>query len=76
MNGVIGVRELQNGRTGGRQLVDVRSSTAFAAGHIPGAISMPMETLEYWIADLHPKSDLARMPWNGSAAVASSGCGV
>ena len=35
-----------------RKLVDVRSGSEFAGGHIPGAINIPMEQLESRIADL------------------------
>lgn len=34
------------------QLIDVRSATEFAAGHIPGAINIPLEQLELRTADL------------------------
>lgn len=35
------------------QLVDVRSPAEFAAGHIPGAINIPMDQIESRLADLH-----------------------
>jgi len=35
-----------------RKLVDVRSASEFAGGHIPGAVNIPMEQLESRIADL------------------------
>jgi rhodanese-related sulfurtransferase len=34
------------------QLVDVRSPSEFAAGHIPGAINIPMDQIESRLADL------------------------
>ncbi len=34
------------------QLVDVRSATEFAAGHIPSAVNIPMEQIEGRLADL------------------------
>ena len=41
---VIELRSLQqNPET---QCIDVRSATEFAAGHIPGAINMPLDGLE------------------------------
>jgi len=35
------------------QLVDVRNPGEFAAGHIPGAINIPMDQIESRLADLH-----------------------
>jgi rhodanese-related sulfurtransferase len=35
-----------------RQLVDVRSSTEFATVHVPSAINIPLEQIEFRIADL------------------------
>lgn len=34
------------------QLIDVRSASEFAAGHIPGAINIPMDQIESRLADL------------------------
>ena len=34
------------------QLVDVRSPTEFAAGHVPGAVNIPLEQIELRTADL------------------------
>jgi len=34
------------------QLVDVRSSSEFAAGHIPGAVNIPMDQIEARVDDL------------------------
>ena len=34
------------------QLIDVRSPSEFAAGHIPGAINIPMDQIESRLADL------------------------
>jgi len=34
------------------QLIDVRSTSEFAAGHIPGAINIPMDQIESRLADL------------------------
>lgn len=36
------------------QLVDVRSSSEFAAGHIPGAVNIPMDQIEARLGDLLP----------------------
>jgi rhodanese-related sulfurtransferase len=53
MSGLITVAELAGrGATPGAQLVDVRSVTEFRAGHIPGAVNIPMEEIESRIPDL------------------------
>ena len=35
------------------QLIDVRNPSEFAAGHIPGAVNIPMDQIESRLADLH-----------------------
>lgn len=39
----------------GARLVDVRTPDEFAAGHIPGAINIPVQQLESRIHELEPK---------------------
>jgi rhodanese-related sulfurtransferase len=36
------------------QWIDVRSGTEYAAGHIPGAVNIPMEQIEARLEDLRP----------------------
>ncbi len=40
---------------GGARLLDVRSPGEFAAGHLPGAVNIPVEVLERRIGDVGPK---------------------
>jgi 3-mercaptopyruvate sulfurtransferase SseA len=40
--------------SGGATFVDVRSAGSFAAGHIPGALSIPLAELEGRIGELDP----------------------
>lgn len=40
---------------GGAQLVDVRTKDEFAAGHLPGAINIPVQDLERRLGELGPK---------------------
>ena len=40
---------------GGAMLLDVRSPAEFASGHLPGAINIPVESLERRIAELEPR---------------------
>jgi rhodanese-related sulfurtransferase len=47
----IDVQELRNS-SDSSQCIDVRSATEFAAGHIPGAINIPMDEIESRLADL------------------------
>jgi rhodanese-related sulfurtransferase len=39
----------------GAQLVDVRASFEFAAGHIPGAINVPVQHIRERVNELQPK---------------------
>lgn len=43
---------LHDSPTGYGKLIDVRSAAEFAAGHIPGAINVPMEQVEMRMADI------------------------
>lgn len=40
------------------QLIDVRSATEFASGHIPGSINIPLEEIEQRVADLSSERPL------------------
>jgi len=46
------VCELHAQPSGKSQLIDVRSPSEFASGHIPGAINVPMDQIESRLADL------------------------
>lgn len=50
----IAVSDLRNMLPLQMQLVDVRSPSEFAAGHIPGAVNIPMDQIESRIPDLCP----------------------
>jgi phage shock protein E len=41
----------------GARLVDVRTPGEFAAGHIDGAINVPLQELEHRLQELEPKQD-------------------
>ena len=47
--------DLQNDQ---HQLIDLRSSSEYNAGHIPGAINIPIEELRQRIAELGPIKDV------------------
>jgi len=55
VNGTISADELKQlaGR-GEAQWVDVRSASEYAAGHVPGAMNIPMEQIEARLGDLRP----------------------
>ena len=52
------VNELQSRLPSVGQLVDVRSASEFSAGHIPGAVNIPMDQIEARLADLRPNVPL------------------
>ena len=52
MGSVVTVSQLQNRSLAPSLLVDVRSSSEFASGHIPGAVNIPMDQIEARIDDL------------------------
>ena len=52
MTATITVADLKTGPAAESQLIDVRSPSEFAAGHIPGAINIPMDQIESRLDDL------------------------
>ena len=71
MNGVISANELKKlaGKCGEAQLVDVRSSSEYAAGHVPGAVNIPMDQIEARLEDLGPGSPVVLICKSGQRAV-------
>jgi len=49
----IAAGKLREQGAAGAQLIDVRSANEFAAGHIPGAVNIPLEQIEARLADLN-----------------------
>ncbi len=41
----------------GARLVDVRTREEFAAGHLPGAVNIPVQELDRRMAELEPKGE-------------------
>lgn len=70
MNGTICVNELKSfaTRQGDTQLVDVRSSTEYASGHVPGAVNVPMDQIEARLEDLRPGSPIVLICKSGQRA--------
>ena len=55
------------------QLVDVRSSSEFASGHIPGAVNIPMNEIEARLDDLHPGLPIVLICQAGTRARITAG---
>jgi rhodanese-related sulfurtransferase len=52
LNSFVTVSQLQKGASPQTLLVDVRSGSEFACGHIPSAVNIPMEEIEARLGDL------------------------
>lgn len=67
---MIGIETWKTWSAAGRraQLVDVRSVTEFAAGHLPGAVNIPLEQIELRIADLDPNAQVVLVCQGGTRA--------
>lgn len=50
------------------QLIDVRSATEFACGHLPGAVNIPLDQIELRTADLDPTRPLVLVCQGGTRA--------
>jgi len=71
MNSTITVSELK--QHCGAQLIDVRSASEFAAGHISGAINIPMDQIEGRLDDLDPERPLVLICKSGKRARMTAG---
>jgi rhodanese-related sulfurtransferase len=54
------------------QLIDICSPTEYAAGHVPGAINIPMEQIESRIGDLSSRSPVVLICKSGQRAAATA----
>ena len=73
MSASITVTELHRHPPVGAQLVDVRSSSEFASGHIPGAVNIPMDQIEARLEDLLPGAPLVLVCQSGKRARMTAG---
>ena len=64
----ITVAELRDQPPSQAQLVDVRSPSEFASGHIPGAVNIPMDQIEARLDDLHASARLVLICQAGTRA--------
>jgi rhodanese-related sulfurtransferase len=68
LSGSISIHQLRSQSEGQAQLVDVRSPSEYAAGHIPGAINIPMEQIEARLEDLSSTSPIVLVCQAGKRA--------
>jgi len=66
------VKKLSWGR-GEVQLVDVRTASEYATGHVPGAINIPIEQIEGRLDDLSPHSPIVLICQSGRRAGLTAG---
>ena len=55
------------------QLIDVRSASEFASGHVPGAINIPMEQVESRLADVATSGQVILICQAGKRATITAG---
>src|SRR4051795_2578835 len=55
------------------QLIDVRSASEFASGHVPGSINIPMEQVEARLADVATKGQVILICHAGKRAAITAG---
>lgn len=58
---------------GEAQVVDVRSASEFAAGHIPGAVNIPMDQIEARLGDLRSEALIVLVCQSGKRARITAG---
>ena len=68
MASTISVSELRGENSASAQLVDVRSASEYASGHIPGAMNVPMDQIEARLDDLRPNLPLILICQGGTRA--------
>lgn len=73
MTPTITVTELRDQPPAKALLVDVRSASEFASGHVPGAINVPMDQIEARLADLDPSLPLVLVCQSGQRARITAG---
>ena len=72
MTRTVTIADLKN-RPADSQLIDVRSPSEFASGHIPGAINIPMEQIESRLDDLSPTKPITLICQVGKRARMTAG---
>jgi rhodanese-related sulfurtransferase len=65
--------ELEKQGINAAQWIDVRSASEYAAGHVPGAVNIPMDQVESRLADLRPDLPLVLICQTGQRARMTAG---
>jgi rhodanese-related sulfurtransferase len=73
LDSAITVSQLQNRASGPALLVDVRSGSEFASGHIPGAVNIPMDQIEARLDDLDRNLPIVLICQSGKRARMTAG---
>ena len=73
MDSAVSVSQLRNRPSGVALLVDVRSGSEFASGHIPGAINIPMYQIEARLDDLDLNLPIILICQSGKRACMTAG---
>lgn len=67
------LKHITQNSSGSLQLVDVRSASEYASGHIPGAVNIPMDQIESRMADLDQKGSIVLVCQSGKRARMAAG---
>lgn len=73
MDSIVTVSQLQNRGPAPSLLVDVRSGSEFASGHIPGAVNIPMDQIESRLGDLDSHLPIVLICQSGARAQMTAG---
>jgi rhodanese-related sulfurtransferase len=73
LNSTLTISQLRSNPSPPAQLVDVRSGSEFAAGHIPGAVNIPMDQIEARIDDLDRNLPIVLICQTGKRARMTAG---
>jgi rhodanese-related sulfurtransferase len=73
LNSTVTISQLRSNPSPPAQLVDVRSGSEFAAGHIPGAVNIPMDQIEARIDDLDRNLPIVLICQTGKRARMTAG---
>lgn len=73
MEPTVSVSQLRNQAPASALLIDVRSDTEFASGHIPGAVNIPMDQIEARLDDLGVNAPLVLICQAGKRARMTAG---
>jgi len=73
LSNTVSVLQLRSQPFGATLLVDVRSGSEFASGHIPGAVNIPMDQIEARLQDLGAEVPIVLVCQSGKRAGITAG---